>query len=72
MGQHKGDVSVSFKRALLWLLGGATAITASAFVFMKWIPMAFYMRGAAQLFALGVIMILASIGMFFGLKKRKH
>lgn len=63
---------MSFKRALLWLLGGATAIAASAFVFMKWIPMTFYMRGAARLFALGVIMILASMGMFFGLKKGKH
>jgi hypothetical protein len=72
MGQHKRRAAFSFNVALLWLLGGATAIAVSALVFAGWIPMAFRMRGAGRLFAIGLIMVLTSIGMFFHARKREH
>jgi uncharacterized membrane protein AbrB (regulator of aidB expression) len=57
MNQHKRHAAVSFRISLLWLIGGATAIGACVSVFEGWIPMAFRMRGAGQLFALGLIMV---------------
>jgi hypothetical protein len=72
MGQHKLRAAISFKVALLWFLGGATAIAASVLEFAGWIPMAFRMRGAVGLLSLGLIMTLTSLGMFFRLSKREH